>query len=182
MFTSSTTSYIVAVETEYKGTGCFANNEAIFVLIRKWLKFQIGNKKRLMETSAAPVCHLVLMWIRSDMFSSLVIISWDNFLIKEWSIFERAILQKNSVKNAVHIIPSFVIHDCSFVILDIAEFWGGFETAITLTMQRKENLIQCEDMVFISLAAASIAAPALAFFAVAMGWTNLANEIEPAFD
>ena len=95
-----------------------------------------------METSAAPVCHLVLMWIRSDMFSSLVIISWDNFLIKEWSIFERAILQKNSVKNAVHIIPSFVIHYCSSVILDIAEFWNGFETAITLTMQKKENLIQ----------------------------------------
>ena len=41
--TSSTTSYIVAVETEHKGTGCFANNEAIFVIIRKWLKFQIRN-------------------------------------------------------------------------------------------------------------------------------------------
>ena len=41
MFTSSMTSYIV--ETEHKGTGCFANNEAIFVIIRKWLKFQIRN-------------------------------------------------------------------------------------------------------------------------------------------
>ena len=41
MFTSLMTSYIV--ETEHKGTGCFANNEAIFVMIRKRLKFQIRN-------------------------------------------------------------------------------------------------------------------------------------------
>ena len=146
---------------------------------------EVSNQKykRPMETSAAPVCYLDPMWIRSDMFSSLVIISWDNTLIKEWSIFEPAILQKNSVENAVHIIPPFVIHYCSSVILDIAEFWGGSETAITLTMQRKENLIQCEDMVFISRAATSIAATALAFLQQqSIGWTNLANEIEPAFD
>ena len=67
---------------------------------------EVSNQKykRPMETSAAPVCHLDLMWIRSDLFSSLVIISSDNFLIKEWSLLWTSNITKNSVKYGVHVI------------------------------------------------------------------------------
>ena len=73
--------------------------------------------------------------------------------------------KKNSFKYGVHIIDLHLYYTTvvlSFLILRNSEAASRLLT-LTLTMQRKENLIQCEDMVFISLAATSIAATALAF-------------------
>ena len=164
LFTSSMTSYIV--ETEHKGTGCFANNEAIFVIIRKWLKFQIRNTNDQWKLPQ----HQFAIWILCE---SEVIYSahwWSSLQITSWSrsdhFCEPVILQKivSSMESiSLTFIHITLLQFCHSWHLDIAEFWGGSETAITLTMQRKENLIQCKDIVFISRAAASIAATALAF-------------------
>ena len=73
--------------------------------------------------------------------------------------------KKNSFKYGVHIIDLHSYYTTvvlSFLILRNSEAASRLLT-LTLTMQRKENLIQCEDMVFISRAATSIAATALAF-------------------
>ena len=130
---------------------------------------EVSNQKykRPMETSAAPVCHL-------DFCESEVVCSahwWSSFEITSWSrsdhFCEPVILQKivSSMESiSLTSIRITVLQFCHSWHLDIAEFWGGSETAITLTMQRKENLIQCKDIVFISRAAASIAATALAYF------------------
>ena len=165
--TSSTTSYIVAVETEHKGTGCFANNEAIFVIIRKWLKFQIRNTNDQWKLPQ----HQFSIWILCESEVMCSAHWWSSLQITSWSrsdhFCEPVILQKivSSMESmSLTSIRITQLQFCHSWHLDIAEFWGGSETAITLTMQRKENLIQCEDMVFISRAAASIAATARSYF------------------
>ena len=107
---------------------------------------------------------------------------WSSLEITSWSrsdhFCEPVILQKivSSMESiSLTFIHITLLQFCHSWHLDIAEFWGGSETAITLTMQRKENLIQCGDIVFIYLNRSC-------FFAGAIGWANLAKEIEPAFD
>ena len=74
--------------------------------------------------------------------------------------------KKNSFKYGVHIIDLHSYYTTvvlSFLILRNSEAASRLLT-LTLTMQRKENLIQCEDMVFIPWQlCTSITATALAF-------------------